>query len=119
MMNALGTVTNPQAVVITTKPATATEQKPRIEGLPFLKYSINGQTKLATAAAIVVVTKALAPTLSAASAEPALNPYHPTQSMPVPIEHNTMLCGGIAVLPNPLRGPKTKQRISALQPELM
>ena len=49
----------------------------------------------ATAAAIVVVVKALAAMLSAATAEPALNPYQPTQSMPVPTAHKVMLCGVI------------------------
>src|SRR6185436_8289606 len=105
MMNALCGVTNPQAGVITTRPATAPEQKPSTLGLPLTRYSSIGQTKLATAVAIVVVVNALAATPSAATAEPALNPYQPTQSIPVPTMHSTKLCGGICSFPKPTRLP--------------
>jgi hypothetical protein len=71
------------------------------------------------AVAKVVVIKALAAIPSAATALPALNPYHPTQSMPVPIIQRTMLCGGICSFPKPRRGPRIRQRINALQPEVM
>src|SRR5690349_8188159 len=108
MIKAPWTLMKPQAGVTTTRPATAPEQNPRIDGLPLRTYSISGHTKLATAAAIVVVMNALAAIPSAASAEPALNPYQPTHNMPVPIETSTMLCGGIGTLPNPLRGPRIK-----------
>src|SRR4051812_38627592 len=112
-------VMKPQAGVTTTRPATAPEQKPRMEGLPRVNHSIIGQTKQATAVASVVVVKALAATPSAATAEPALKPYQPTQSMPVPTMQSTRLCGGIGVLPKPSRGPMIRQRISADQPEDM
>src|SRR4051812_43171692 len=85
------TFTKPQAGVMTTNPATAPEQKPRTLGLPRKTYSAMAQTKAATAVAIVVVVKALAAMLSAATALPALKPYQPTQSMPVPIMQSTML----------------------------
>src|SRR3954462_3815499 len=111
------TFTKPQAGVITTRPATAPEQKPRMLGLPFRLYSAIAHTKEAPAVAIVVVMKALAATPSAATALPALNPYQPTQSMPVPTMQRTMLCGGIGSLPNPRRLPRMMQRISADQPE--
>src|SRR5437762_13038836 len=111
--------TNPQAGVITTSPATAPEQKPRMLGLPFTTYSAMAQANEATAVASVVVMKALAATTSAATALPALNPYHPTQSMPVPTMQSTMLCGGIGSLPNPKRFPRIMQRMSADQPEDM
>src|ERR1043165_2197485 len=88
-------VTKPHAGVITTRPATAPEQKPRILGLPRKTYSAIAHTNDATAVAIVVVMNAFAATPSAATALPALKPYQPTQSMPVPIEQSTMLCGGI------------------------
>src|ERR1043166_7043593 len=78
-----------------------------------------GKTKDATAVARVVVVNALAATTSAATAEPALKPYQPTQSMPVPTIHSTRLCGGIGVLPKPRRGPSSLQRISADQPDDM
>src|SRR6266568_6095125 len=112
-------VTKPQAGVITTSPATAPEQKPRTLGLPRVMYSAIAQTNEATAVAIVVVRNAFAATPSAATAEPALKPYQPTQSMPVPTMQRTMLCGGIGSLPNPRRLPRIKQRISADQPELI
>src|SRR3954453_19758528 len=101
MMMAPDTVMKPQAGVTTTRPATAPEQNPRMEGLPLKMYSAIAHTKEATAVASVVVMKAFEATPSAATALPALNPYHPTQSMPVPILHMTMLCGGIGSLPNP------------------
>src|SRR3954469_11355834 len=110
-------VTKPQAGVITTRPATAPEQKPSTLGLPRTIHSISGHTNEATAVAIVVVMNAFAAIPSAATALPALKPYQPTHSIPVPIEHNTMLCGGIGSLGNPRRLPSIKQRISADQPE--
>src|SRR6185295_10454650 len=81
MMTAPVVFTKPQAGVITTRPATAPEQKPRMLGLPRKTYSAMAQTNEAMAVAIVVVVKALAATPSAATAEPALKPYQPTQSM--------------------------------------
>src|SRR5512141_2302460 len=110
-------VTKPQAGVITTRPATAPEQKPRILGVPRKTYSAMAQVNEATAVASVVVMNAFAAIPSAATALPALNPYHPTQSIPVPTMHSTILCGGIGCLPNPSRLPRIRQRISADQPE--
>src|SRR4051794_4152268 len=98
--NAPLAVMNPQAGVTTTSPATAPEQNPSTLGLPRTIHSINGHTNEATAVAMVVVMNALAATPSAATALPALNPYHPTHNMPVPMEHITMLCGGIGSLGN-------------------
>src|SRR5438105_1767784 len=112
-------VTKPQAGVMTTNPATAPEQNPSTLGLPRKIHSAIGQTKDATAVARVVVVKALAATTSAPTALPALKPYQPTQSMPVPTMQSTMLCGGIGVFPKPMRLPIIKQRIRADQPELM
>src|ERR1700742_5047058 len=99
MMTAPVTFTNPHAGVMTTNPATAPEQKPSTLGLPRSAYSAMGQTNEATAVATVVVVKAFAAITSAATALPALKPYHPTQSMPVPIIQSTMLCGAIGSLP--------------------
>src|SRR5438552_12509247 len=112
-------VTKPQAGVITTSPATAPEQKPSTLGLPRVIHSAIGHTNEATAVASVVVVKALAAMASAPTALPALNPYQPTQSMPVPTMHNTMLCGGMGSLPNPIRLPRIMQRMSADQPDVM
>ena len=82
---------------MTTRPATAPEQKPSTLGLPRTIHSAIGQTKEATAVAMVVVVKALAAIPSAATALPALKPYQPTHSMPVPTMQSTMLCGGIGL----------------------
>src|SRR5437588_12175929 len=111
--------TNPQAGVITTSPATAPEQKPRMLGLPFRTYSAIAHANEATAVARVVVMKALAATPSAATALPALKPYQPTHNIPVPTMQSTMLCGAIGLLPNPMRLPKIRQRISADHPDDM
>src|ERR1051325_522696 len=111
--------TNPHAGVITTSPATAPEQKPRMLGLPLTRYSAIAQAKEPTAVARVVVMKALAATTSAATALPALKPYQPTQSIPVPTMHRTMLWGGIGSLPKPSRLPSSKQSTRADHPEDM
>src|SRR5579884_468424 len=87
--------TKPHAGVMTTSPATAPEQKPRTLGLPRSTYSAMPQTNEPTAVASVVVMNALAAMTSAPTALPALKPYQPTQSIPVPTMQSTMLCGGI------------------------
>src|SRR4249920_2732529 len=109
--------TNPAPGVITTRPATAPEQKPRMVGLPRVTHSRAGHTAQATAVASVVVVKALAAMPSAATALPALKPYQPTHSMPVPIMQSTMLCGCIGSLGKPRRLPRTMHKISADHPE--
>src|ERR1700748_3704865 len=91
--------TNPQAGVMTTRPATAPEQKPTTVALPLRKYSTVGQTNEAIAVASVVVVNALAEMTSAAQALPALNPYQPTQSSEAPMKVSTVLCGAKCVLP--------------------
>src|SRR6266511_3295273 len=119
MIMAPDTVTKPQAGVITTRPATAPEQKPRMLGLPLTSHSVSAQMKDPTAVAIVVVMNALAAMPSAATALPALKPYQPTHSMPVPTIQSTMLCGGMGSLPNPRRLPRIRHRIKADQPDDM
>src|ERR1700722_583170 len=112
-------VTKPQAGVITTRPATAPEQKPSTLGLPRTIHSIIGHTKDATAVASVVVMKAFAPTTSAATELPALKPYQPTQSMPEPIKQTPMRCGAMLSFPKPTRLPRMMHRTSADQPEVI
>src|SRR5690349_18765031 len=109
-------VMKPHAGVTTTSPATAPEQKPSTLGFLRMMYSSPAHVNDATAVASVVVVNAFAEIPSAATAEPALKPYQPTQSMPVPTMQSTIECGGIGVLPKPRRGPMIKQRISADQP---
>src|SRR5213593_2959612 len=117
MITAPEALTKPQAGVITTKPATAPEQKPRMLGLPLVSHSAIGHTNEAIAVASVVVVKALAATPSAATALPALKPYQPTHNMPVPTMQSTRLCGAMFSLPKPRRLPRIRQRTSADQPD--
>src|SRR6266850_6809737 len=119
MMIAPLELTKPAAGVITTNPATTPEQKPRMLGLPLLTNSATAHVVEATAAARVVVMNALAAIPSAATALPALNPYQPTQSIPVPTMHRTMLWGAMISFPNPSRLPTIKHRMSADHPEDM
>src|SRR5690349_8094958 len=119
MMTAPVAVTKPAQGVITTRPPTAPEQKPSTEGLPREIHSAAGQAVQATAVAMVVVVKACEETASAATALPALKPYQPTHSMPVPIMVSTMLCGAKFSLPKPLRLPTMSASTSADQPEDM
>src|SRR3954451_21950195 len=111
--------TKPAAGVITTRPATAPEQKPSTVGLPRVTHSRSGQTQQATAVARGVVVKALAAMPSEATALPALKPYQPTHSMPVPTMVRVRLWGRKARLPNPVRLPRMRQSTSADQPEDM
>ena len=74
--------------------------------MPLLSHSIAGQAVAATAAASVVVMNALAAIPSAATALPALKPYQPTHSMPVPTIVSTRLCGEKLACRSPLRLPE-------------
>src|SRR5215510_3517704 len=111
--------TYPQAGVITTSPASAPEQNPSTLGLPRSAYSSMAHVNDATAVASVVVVNAFAAIPSGASALPALKPYHPTHSSPVPTMQSTMLCGAMISLLNPSRCPRRIHNTSADQPELM
>ena len=73
----------------------------------------------ATAVARVVAVNAFAAMPSAATALPALKPYQPTHSMPVPTMVRTRLCGMKARLPKPVRLPRMRQSTSADQPDDM
>src|ERR1051326_7526827 len=111
--------TYPHAGVITTSPATAPEQKPRTLGLPRSAYSSIAHVNEATAVASVVLVNAFAAIASGARALPALKPYQPTQSRPVPTMQRTMLCGAMISFLNPNRCPRRTHNTSADQPELM
>src|SRR5579863_8782948 len=84
-------VTNPDAGVIATNPATAPEIPPNILGLPFLIHSTNIHPSAAAAVAKWVATKALVASDDAASALPALNPNHPTHNKQAPTVLSTRL----------------------------
>src|SRR5580658_641559 len=90
--------TNPDAGLMTTRPATAPEMAPRALGLPLWIHSATDQLTAAAAAAKCVATKAEVASELAFSADPALNPNHPTQSRHAPIKLSTIECGGMAVL---------------------
>src|SRR5438132_5291133 len=108
--------TYPQAGVITTSPPTAPEQNPSTLGLPRSGYSSMAHVNDATAVASVVVVNAFAAMPSGASALPALKPYHPTQSRPVPTMQSTMLCGAMISLLNPSLWPRRMHNTSADHP---
>src|SRR6267143_499614 len=117
MMTAPVGSTYPHAGVITTNPPTAPEQNPSTLGLPRNVYSSIAQVNDATAVASVVVVNAFAAMASAPSALPALNPYQPTQSIPVPTMHSTIEWGAMISLRNPRRCPSKMQSTSADQPD--
>src|ERR1019366_439526 len=104
---------------MTTRPATAPEQNPSTDARFLTMYSRAAQVKEPTAVASVVAMNAAAAFPSAPSAEPALNPYHPTQSIPVPTMQSTVLWGGIISLLKPILGPRMRQRMRADHPDDM
>src|SRR5579872_273348 len=119
MLTAPVALTNPEAGVITTRPATIPEQNPSTVGLPRVYHSRSGHTAPATAAARVVAVKALAAMPSAANALPALKPYQPTHNIPVPTVVRTRLWGRNTRSPKPLRLPRIRHSTSADHPDDM
>src|ERR1051326_946663 len=119
MNNAGIGATNPAAGVMATNPATAPEIAPSALARPFLIHSAALQLSAAAAEAKCVATNALVASAFDASALPALNPNHPTHSKHAPIKLNTMLCGGIGCLGNPVRFPRYSAHTNADTPELM
>ena len=91
--------TKPQAGVIATRPATAPEAAPSIEGLPLANHSVKDQESVAAAVAISVLMKAIVVTPLASRLEPALKPNQPTHSSDAPIIVITRECGAIASRP--------------------
>src|SRR5918999_5493902 len=97
--------TLPAAGVIATRPATAPDAAPSIEGLPFAIHSPNVHESTAQAVARNVLMKASVAELPASSAEPALKPNQPTHRRDAPIMVIGRLCGVIASRPKPIRLP--------------
>src|SRR5262245_10701670 len=97
--NAPGMPTLPAAGVIATRPATAPEAAPSIDGLPLKSHSRNDQESTAQAVARKVLMKASAAEVLASRADPALNPNQPTHSSAAPVIVRGRLCGDIASLP--------------------
>src|SRR5262245_18662342 len=87
-------VTNPDAGVIATSPATAPEIAPSTLGFPLRTHSAPAHPITAAAVAKCVATNALVARLLAATALPALKPNQPTQSKQAPMKLNVTLCGG-------------------------
>src|SRR5215470_13450151 len=92
-------VTNPQAGVITTRPATAPEQKPRMLGLPRVTYSAIAQEKDAVAVAKVVVDNALHAITSPATRLTVVNRYDPTHNKPLRTAHPTKVSAAMTAPP--------------------
>src|SRR5258705_6242361 len=89
----------PHAGVIATRPATAPDAAPSIDGLPLKIHSPNIHESTAAAVATSVLVNASAAMSPASSADPALNPNQPTHSSEAPIIVNVRLCGAIESLP--------------------
>ena len=79
-----GTVTNPAAGVIATKPTTAPIQAPKADTFRPFNRSKKIHVSIAAAEAELVVIKAFAASPEAPNADPALKPNQPNQSIPVP-----------------------------------
>src|SRR2546426_12655684 len=92
-------VTNPDAGVMATRPATAPEAAPSTVGLPRLIHSVNIQPSAAEAAPVLVAVKALTASPLASSALPALKPNQPTHSSAAPITVIGRLWGCIGCWP--------------------
>ena len=99
MTNAPGIPTLPAAGVIATRPATAPDAAPSIEGLPLNIHSQAVHDSTAHAVARKVFMNASAAEPFASSAEPALKPNQPNHSIAAPIIVIVRLCGDIASLP--------------------
>src|SRR6476620_607805 len=112
-------VTNPEAGVMANRHATAPEAAPSMVGLPVLSHSATIQPSAANDAAVCVAMNALDARPLAPSAEPALNPNQPTQSIPAPITAKGRLCGAMETFPKPERLPMIRTATSAEIPALM
>src|SRR6185369_13103035 len=116
--------TNPAAGVMTTKPATTPDPKPRALGLPEWIHSAIIQERPAAAGAMVVVAKARPARPPAASevftpttAEPALKPNQPNQSKPTPVRVRGRLWGAMRSWGKPWRLPRKIRKARAEIPE--
>src|SRR4029079_7547547 len=92
----------PEAGVIATRPATAPEAAPSIDGFLWTTCSITAQLTAAAPVASMVLRKATAATPVASRFEPALKPNQPTHSSEAPIMVMVSECGGVASLPKPM-----------------
>src|SRR5579885_295143 len=119
MPNAAGTLTNPDAGVMVARPATMPDAAPSTLGLPFNSHSRTVQLNAAAAAEKCVDANALAASVPALKALPALKPNQPTHNNPAPMREYTTLCGIIGSRGQPSRRPSTSAQTRADTPELM
>ena len=84
-----------QPAVIATSPASDALRHIETSGLPYLSHVKIIHTTVASAGAIVVVTK-IDPSCSTDFAAAPLNPYHPSQRINTPSAPIVILCPGIA-----------------------
>src|SRR5689334_3939721 len=93
MMTAEGSETKPAAGVMVANPATAPVSKPTNLGFFDVIQSSASQTTAANEAAVSVFKNARPVMAFTSSALPALNPYQPNQSNPVPRAMSGTLLG--------------------------
>src|SRR5262245_55953987 len=105
--NAPGMPTLPAAGAIATRPATAPDAAPSIDGLRLKSHSRKDHESTAQAVARNVLMNARAAKFPASSAEPALKQNQPTHSSAAPVMVSGRLCGDIASRPQPTRFPRT------------
>src|SRR5438445_4117511 len=93
MMGDAQSGTNPAQGVIVASPAMEPVSNPINLGLCSRDHSTNNHAIVAKEAAMSVFRNARAVTLSTAISLPALNPYQPNHSRPLPIATSGMLLG--------------------------
>ena len=111
--------TNPAAGVMATRPATAPDAAPTALGLLSMNQDMNNQDIMAAAAAVLVTTKALVATPSAARLLPALKPNQPNHSSAAPRTTIGTFAGPMGCSGKPTRRPIIKAETSAPAPALM
>src|SRR5215510_441145 len=111
--------TKPDAGVIATRPATAPEAAPTVEGLPVCPQDIRAHVTAAMPVATWVATNALVAFDAAAAAEPALKPNQPVHSNAAPSTTSEMLCGSIGTFPYPSLRPSIRAITRPDQPDVM
>src|SRR5665647_1037498 len=118
IIDAIG-VTYPAAGVIATRPTTPPLTNPSELGLPPCTQLTSIHASAPAAAAVFVVTNALAASPFAANALPELNPNQPNQRSAAPSIDQGIFAGSIPYLPNPTRLPITRASARAANPELI